>query len=250
MAGRSNKQKTPEIGESSTRSLLSPPPTEARTRKQKASLDKPKLPELQEEQESPNEDSSSREESSDNLEDDTPLPATPLVVTPPENPLSPTQYRSLNKDMSSIINHALAKAMDIKPLQEPGNWHEWNNKLSAMLRMAGVWKILTDPGVKPVDAEKLIEYEELQERLSGLFQLIVEGAAESVLERLPPDSSATAQYKALAAEYDAHTAATYSRLVKQAFHTRSSDFNSISEYGNSIMEAKNKLARLVSQSVT
>ena len=65
MAGRSNKQKTPEIGESSTRSLLSPPPTEARTRKQKASLDKPKLPELQEEQESPNEDSSSREESSD-----------------------------------------------------------------------------------------------------------------------------------------------------------------------------------------
>lgn len=60
------------------------------------------------------------------------------------------------------VSHTLAKETEIKPLNGPEDWIEWNRKLKDTFGLAGLWKVLTGESAKPTDQDidKLATWEE------------------------------------------------------------------------------------------
>ena len=170
----------------------------------------------------------------------------------PSHPQSPTNIATSKRgpkrpssfdDMS--VSHALTKATEIKPLNGPEDWVEWNRKLRGTLGLAGLWKVLTGESAKPTDqdTDKLAIWEENQEKLESLLILICGPIALSHIEK-DATKNATEQYEILKKEFDSHTVTTYSLLYRQIFKCSIANHKTLQEYGEAVTKARNKLVEL------
>ena len=143
------------------------------------------------------------------------------------------------------ISHALTKATEIKPLNGPEDWVDWNRKLRGTLGLAGLWKVLTGESAKPTDqdTDKLATWEDNQEKLTSLLILICGPIALSHIEK-DATKNATEQYEILKKEFDSHTVTTYSLLYRQIFKCSIADHKNLQEYGEAVTKARNKLVEL------
>ncbi|MCJ1271778.1 hypothetical protein MMC22_011683 [Lobaria immixta] len=144
----------------------------------------------------------------------------------------------------SSITSALNKASEIKKLNGPDDWVEWNRKLRGHLGMVGLWKILTGetPALVTETAEHTV-WQLNQDRLASLLLLVTGPSALSLVE-LNIDNTATEQYQVLKNAYNTTTITTYSRLYRQIFQCNITNHKSLKEYGEEIANARNKLKEL------
>ena len=74
------------------------------------------------------------------------LPPTLInTTTSQRGPKRPSSFDNMS------ISHALTKATEIKPLNRPEDWVDWNRKLRGTLGLVGLWKVFTGESAKPTD---------------------------------------------------------------------------------------------------
>ncbi|MCJ1270664.1 hypothetical protein MMC22_010561 [Lobaria immixta] len=130
----------------------------------------------------------------------------------------------------SSITSALNKASEIKKLNGPDDWVEWNRKLRGHLGMVSLWKILTGETPAPVTetAEHTV-WQLNQDRLASLLLLVTGPSALSLVE-LNIDNTATEQYQVLKNAYNTTTITIYSTLYRQIFQCNIANHKSLKEY--------------------
>ncbi len=142
----------------------------------------------------------------------------------------------------SIIS-VLIKAEKIASLNESADWSEWNRKLKNYLSMIDLWKILIDDSSEFIDSDKHVSWSEKQEQLERLLDLILDISARSLIERIT-GKNATQQYKILENEYNKIFISTFSQMYRRVFKCSLFNHKSVQEYGDEIINARNKLIEL------
>lgn len=171
-----------------------------------------------------------------------------LLPSPPQSPIAlplpPTTHYSAGMSDSSITS-ALNKASDIKKLNGPEDWVEWNRHLKGHLGMVDLWEVLTGDQPEPavIGTAEHIEWKRSQKKLASLLLLVTGPSALSLIE-LKIDETATEQYNYLKNTYNSITISTYSTLYRVITKCHISHHKGLKEYGEVVTNARNKLKEL------
>ena len=139
--------------------------------------------------------------------------------------------------MPGSLSKVIGEISKIPPLQGQEDWPEWRRRLQGLLRVQGLWKVLTGE-VESKDGD-----DPTQEQLASMLQLICAPSARAVIN-LYETQSATKQFQALKEQYGTANIVIYSTLMHTVFRSSFFDYGIIREYYEAVSEAKNRLANL------
>lgn len=144
----------------------------------------------------------------------------------------------------SSITSPFSKASKIKKLNGPEGWVDWSRALNGHLGIIDLWTTLTGEEPVPlIGSAEHLAWESHQRKLASLLLLTCGPAALSLIKP-KRDDTATEQYSYLKTPYNTTTIATYSTLYRQINRCSLSNHESLKEYGDEVINARNKLKEL------
>lgn len=168
-------------------------------------------------------------------------PACPsLPPSPSPSLFDPTTYPPTEMTDPTVIS-VLIETSKIKQLNGPDDWVEWNRSLKGHLGIVDLWTTLTGDVPAPVPGTPQHTVWQSDQRKLASLLLLVTGPSTI---RVDVDKTATEQFKVLKNTYSKTTIYAYSTLYRRINSCSLSSHQSLKEYGEEVIEARNKLREL------
>ena len=144
-------------------------------------------------------------------------------------------------------------AVSIKPLETSQDWAQWANGIETKLQYHNLYKYIQARVIAPVENEKdpssylrKEKFEADQARTKAILKSTCSEAVRSKIRDFegPGDRSAFAVYNYLKNEYSKQNAHSLSTLFKKIAKAKLTNYHSIKDYGNAIIDAGKRLNQL------